>query len=279
MSGHTPFRDKKDRFWTSSPARASYLSMELLSWNVNGLRAVMKKGFTDFLHDRQPDIVCLQEIKAEADQIPQLEIPYPYQYYHSAEKKGYSGTAIFSRIQPLRVTGDMVGKHQHPAEGRIQTAEFEAFYLVNVYVPNSQDGLRRLDYRTRRFDPDFRAHLQQLAQHKPVVVCGDFNVAHQEIDIARPKENRQTAGFTDEERAEFTRLLESGLIDTFRTLNPEARHAYSWWSYRGGARERNVGWRIDYFLASPSLREQITDAFILPQVHGSDHCPVGIKLK
>lgn len=253
--------------------------MELISWNVNGLRAVLKKGFTDFLHKRQADVVCLQEIKVDADQVPQLEIPYPYQYYHSAAKKGYSGTAILSRIKPLRVTTGMTGKHPHPDEGRIQTAEFEDFYLVNVYVPNSQDGLRRLDYRTQQFDPDFRAYLQTLAKHKPVIACGDFNVAHQEIDIARPKENRRNAGFTDEERLEFTRLLEAGFIDTFRTLHPDARDAYSWWSYRAGARERNIGWRIDYFIASTSLREHITDAFILPDVPGSDHCPVGIRLK
>lgn len=254
-------------------------SLELISWNVNGLRAVMKKGFVDFLNTQKADVICLQETKIQEDQVPKLEIPYPYQYYHSAEKRGYSSTAILSHIQPIAVDTSFPSTRKHPQEGRVQAAEFEDYYLVNVYVPNSQDGLRRLDYRTQQFDTDFRKFLKKLAKHKSVAVCGDFNVAHQEIDIARPKANRRNAGFTDEERESFTRHLKSDLIDTFRELYPDAKDRYTWWSLRGGARSRNVGWRIDYWLISASLKPRLEDAFILDQVHGSDHCPVGIILK
>lgn len=260
-----------------SPSAVS-TPLKLLSWNVNGLRAVMKKDFTGFLAAHDPDILCLQETKLQEDQAPRLEIPYPYQYYHSAEKKGYSSTAILSRVEPLALTTEFPHAPGHPPEGRVLTAEFDHFYLVNVYVPNAQDGLRRLDYRTRSFDPDLREHVQNLAQHKPVAICGDFNVAHQEIDIARPRENRFNPGFTDQERAEFTRHLDSGLIDTFRHFYPNSTGAYSWWSYRAGARARNVGWRIDYFLVSPALLPALAGASILADVHGSDHCPVGITL-
>lgn len=253
-------------------------SLELISWNVNGIRAVMKKGFVDFLTSQDADIVCLQETKAQEEQIPKLEIPYPYQYYHSAEKKGYSSTAILSKVEAIAVDTSFPDTDKHPQEGRVQAAEFEDYYLVNVYVPNSKDGLLRLDYRTQQFDTDFRVFLSNLAKDKPVAVCGDFNVAHKEIDIARPKANRRSAGFTDEERESFTQHLDSGLIDTFREIHPDALEQYTWWSFRGGARARNVGWRIDYWLISTALQPKLKDAFILDQVMGSDHCPVGIEL-
>lgn len=253
--------------------------LTLISWNVNGLRAVMKKGLVDFIEAHQPDILCLQETKCDEAKAPKLEIPYPCQYYHEAEKKGYSGTAIFSRHKAESVSTAWPNTKTHPQEGRVQVADFGRFYLVNVYVPNSQDGLRRLDYRTGQFDPGFRKHLRKLAKTKPVAVCGDFNVAHEEIDIARPKENRKNAGFTDEERAEFSRHLKGGFIDTFRHTHPGEPEHYTWWSFRAGARERNVGWRIDYFLISRDLEPQLAEAFILPDVMGSDHCPVGIRLR
>ena len=252
--------------------------LNILSWNVNGLRAVMKKGFVEFLEKHGPDIMCLQETKLQEHQAPKLEIPYPYQYYHSAEKKGYSGTAIFSHVKPLSVSYGLTEGGYHPQEGRILNAEFEQFYLVNVYVPNSQDQLRRLDYRTNEFDPAFREYLVDLSKQKPVIVCGDLNVAHREIDLARPKPNQRSAGFTDEERRQLSNLLEAGFIDTFRHLHPEETEQYSWWSYRAGARQRNIGWRIDYFLISTEIQSNLKHASILPDVLGSDHCPVGIKL-
>ncbi|QYY37491.1 exodeoxyribonuclease III [Ruficoccus sp. ZRK36] len=252
--------------------------MTLISWNVNGLRAVMKKGFGDFIATHQPDILCLQEIKASEADIPKLEIPYSCQYYHSAEKKGYSGTAIFSQNPADGVSLEWPDRTVHPQEGRVQVADFGRFYLVNVYVPNSQNELRRLDYRTGVFDPQFRELLVSLNKTKPVVVCGDFNVAHEEIDIARPKANRRNAGFTDEEREEFTKHLEGGFIDTFRHRNPDLAEQYTWWSFRAGARGRNIGWRIDYFLISRDLEPHLADAFILSDVMGSDHCPLGIRL-
>lgn len=251
-------------------------SIEIISWNVNGLRAVLNKGFLKFLEQRSPDMVCLQEIKANENQIPKLELPYASQIYHSADKAGYSGTATFSR---LPILGYETALPDHPQEGRVLTVEMDAFYLVTAYVPNSQDELRRLDYRTRQFDPDFRAYLKELDAKKPVVVCGDFNVAHEEIDIARPKANRRTAGFTDEERAEFSRHLEAGLVDIFRQLHPDEPEHYTWWSYRGGARGRNVGWRIDYFLVSERLAPQVEKAEILSDVMGSDHCPISLTIR
>lgn len=255
-------------------------SLELISWNVNGLRAVLRKGsLQDFFATQNADIVCLQETKIQEHQVPKLEIPFPHQFYHSAEKPGYSSTAILSKVAPIAVSTDFPPVTSHPQEGRVQAAEFDSFYLVNVYVPNSQNELRRLPYRTEIFDREFRVFLQRLAKTKPVVVCGDFNVAHQEIDIARPKDNRRNAGFTDEERAEFTDHLGAGFLDSFRHLHPDTRDIYSWWSMRGGARERNVGWRIDYFLISESLGPRLEEAFIMPEVMGSDHCPVGIVLK
>lgn len=252
----------------------------LLCWNVNGLRAVMKKGFPDFLHAQQADVICLQEIKVTEEEAPKLEIPYPYQYYNSAAKKGYSGTATFSRHQPINVERPFDGddpalNDSHPHEGRVLTLEFADFFLVNVYVPNSQDGLRRLDYRTNSFDHDFRAYLKALGERKAVVVCGDFNVAHKEIDIARPGANRKSPGFTDEERASFSVHLESlPLLDVFRHHHGELPDQYTWWSYRGGARARNVGWRIDYFLVSQSASERALHSAILPDILGSDHCPI-----
>ncbi len=251
-------------------------SIEIISWNVNGLRAVLNKGFLDFLNKRKPEIFCLQEIKANESQIPKLELPYERQCYHSAEKAGYSGTATFSQLPVLSHERGLPG---HPAEGRVLTLEFDAFHVVNVYVPNSQDELRRLDYRTQQFDPDFREYLRELDQKKPVIVCGDFNVAHEEIDIARPKANRRSAGFTDEERAEFSRHLGIGLVDIFRHLHPGEPNHYTWWSYRGGERARNVGWRIDYFLVSERLVPQVESAEILSKVMGSDHCPIALRIK
>jgi exodeoxyribonuclease III len=252
--------------------------MKLISWNVNGIRAALNKGLADFISSERPDILCLQETKAREEQV---ELPLEFgaykSFWNSAEKPGYSGTAIFTKQAPLAVTHGM-GICDHDREGRVITLEFTDFHLVNVYTVNAQDGLRRLPYRLV-WDAAFRAHLNRLALSKPVIFCGDLNVAHQEIDIARPKENRFTAGFSDEERASFTELLESGFIDTYRHLYPDKTGAYSWWSYRGGARERNVGWRIDYFGVSPSLIGRVAEATIMPHVHGSDHCPVGLLLK
>lgn len=242
----------------------------------------MKKGFLDFLDTQNADIVCLQEIKVTEDEAPKLEIPYPYQYYNSASKKGYSGTATFSRHQPLSVERPFDGCHpqldvEHPCEGRVLTLEFADFFLVNVYVPNAQDGLRRLDYRTRTFDRDFRTYLQNLGSRKAVVVCGDFNVAHKEIDIARPTANRKSPGFTDEERTSFSEHLEQAeLLDIFRHHHGDIPEQYTWWSYRGGARARNVGWRIDYFLISQNAAARALNSAILPSVLGSDHCPVSL---
>ncbi|WP_269538613.1 exodeoxyribonuclease III [Cerasicoccus fimbriatus] len=251
-------------------------TIEIISWNVNGLRAVLKKGFLDFVEQQQPDIICLQEIKASEHQIPKLEMPFAQQCYHSADKAGYSGTATFSKFPILNNT---TGLPEHPAEGRILTTEHESFYLINVYVPNSQDELRRLPYRTMEFDPDFRAYIQELDAKKPVIVCGDFNVAHEEIDIARPKANRRTAGFTDEEREQFTQHLGIGLVDIFREQHPDEPDHYTWWSYRGGARGRNVGWRIDYFLVSERLVPKVKKTEILSSVMGSDHCPISMTLE
>lgn len=249
--------------------------MKFISWNVNGLRAVLGKGFADILKESGADFFCIQEIKLQEGQADFEHEGYRA-FYNYAERKGYSGTAIFSRHEPLSVTTAM-GVDCHDHEGRIVALEFDNFYLVNVYVPNSQSELARLDYRMT-WDSDFRAFLSGLDASKPVIVCGDFNVAHQEIDLANPKTNRRNAGFTDEEREGFGKLLDAGFADTFRELHPDERGAYSWWSFRGRAREKNVGWRIDYFLASRRLMDKVSAATILPDVTGSDHCPVTLEI-
>lgn len=248
--------------------------MKLISWNVNGLRACVGKGFFEFLEREQPDMMCLQETKLQPEQAPPVE-GY-HDYWNSADKKGYSGTAIFSKAEPLSVTYD-IGIDLHDHEGRVITAEYPEFYLVTVYVPNSQDGLKRLDYRMN-WEDDFRAYLKKLDEKKPVIVCGDMNVAHKEIDLKNPKTNRKNAGFTDEERAKMTELLGAGFVDTFRHFYPDAEGVYSWWSYRFKAREKNAGWRIDYFLVSERFIDRVKDARILTDVYGSDHCPVVIEL-
>lgn len=251
--------------------------LKLLSWNVNGLRAVLGKGFGDFLAAESPDVLCLQETKARPEQVQlPLEAGGYKVYWNSAEKPGYSGVAVLTRQAPVNVTAGL-GIAEHDREGRVLTLEFPDFHLVNVYTPNAQDELRRLDYRLE-WDAAFRAHCSGLACGKPVVFCGDLNVAHEEIDIARPQSNRRSPGFSDEERASFSELLAAGFSDTFRHHHPDAVGAYSWWSYRGGARGRNVGWRLDYFGVSVGLLPRVSSAFILPEVHGSDHCPVGITL-
>ena len=249
--------------------------MRLISWNVNGLRAVIGKGFADFVSAETPDILCLQETKARPEQV---QLPGVLDGYHafwnSAAKPGYSGVAVFSRETPLDVKSGF-GIDEHDREGRVLTLEYADFILVNVYTPNAQDELRRLDYRMQ-WDEAFRNHVAAEAIRKPVIFCGDLNVAHREIDLARPKENRRSPGFSDEERESFGRLLDAGFCDTFRHFYPETANAYSWWSYRGGARERNVGWRIDYFGVSTDHVRRVKAADILPHVGGSDHCPVGI---
>ncbi len=250
--------------------------MRLISWNVNGLRAAVKKGFMDSFNALDADIFCLQETKLQAGQI-ELDLPGYHQYWCYAEKKGYSGTAVFSRVEPISVTYNL-GYPEHDSEGRVITCEYEDFYLVCVYTPNSQNELKRLDYRMT-WEDAFRAHLMELDRRKPVIACGDMNVAHEEIDLKNPSTNHMNAGFTDQERGKMTELLSSGFTDSFRYLYPEARDAYSWWSFRAASRERNVGWRIDYFLCSDRLRERIADAFIRPEIMGSDHCPVGLDLK
>ena len=249
--------------------------MRLLSWNVNGLRACLGKGFLDSLRPLDADVVCLQETKMEQGQA-EFDLPDYADYWNSAEKKGYSGTAVFSRQTPLRVSYGM-DQSEHDTEGRIITLEFDLFHLVNVYTPNSQRGLTRLEYRMR-WERAFRDFLKSLDAAKPVVVCGDMNVAHAAIDLRNPKANQKNAGFTPEERGKMTELLQAGFVDTFRALHPDLEGAYSWWSYRSNAREKNIGWRIDYFLVSERLMPLVQDAFILPQIQGSDHCPVGLEL-
>ena len=248
--------------------------MKLISWNVNGLRACAKKGFFEFLETEQPDFCCLQETKMQPDQAD-FDLGDRHVYWHSAEKKGYSGTAIFAKEEPLSVCYG-IGDPAHEGEGRVITLEYPQFYLVTVYTPNSQDGLKRLAYRME-WDDAFRAYLVALDQKKPVIVCGDMNVAHEEIDLKNPKTNRKNAGFTDEEREQFTALLHAGFTDTFRALHPD-EVKYSWWSYRFHAREKNAGWRIDYFLVSNRLLEQVSDAEIRNDVFGSDHCPVSLTV-
>ena len=249
------------------------MSLKTLSWNVNGLRAVLRKGALAFLEQESPDIFCIQETKMQEGQADPLLQQYPYQYWNSAEKKGYSGTAIFSKFEPLSIRSGM-GIPRHDREGRVLTLEYPKYYLINVYTPNAQRGLLRLPYR-QKWDGDFRRFVRRLDKEKPVMLCGDLNVAHREIDLTHPKANRMNAGFTDEERAGFTSLLRAGFMDSFREFCQDGGH-YTWWSFVTRARERNVGWRIDYFLLSKRLRPRLDDAFILPEIYGSDHCPVGV---
>lgn len=250
--------------------------MRLISWNVNGLRAVMGKNFMEFFNDIDADIFCLQETKLQVGQI-EMDLPGYHQYWNYADKKGYSGTAVFTKKEPISVSYGMdIDEHDH--EGRVITLEFDDFYMVTVYTPNSQDELKRLDYRMR-WEDDFRAYLVKLNAKKPVIVTGDMNVAHKEIDLKNPKTNRRNAGFTDEERDKMTQLLDSGFIDTFRYFYPDAEGIYSWWSYRFKAREKNAGWRIDYFLASADMESRLRDAKIHTEVFGSDHCPVELEIE
>jgi len=250
--------------------------MKLISWNVNGLRACVGKGFTDFVAAADPDMLCLQETKLQAGQID-LDLPGYHQFWNYADKKGYSGTAIFTKAEPIAVTYGL-GIDEHDHEGRVITAEYEDFYLVCCYTPNAQDGLKRLDYRMQ-WENDFRAYLCALDEKKPVILCGDLNVAHQEIDLKNPSSNRKNAGFSDEERGKMTELLGAGFVDSFRHFYPELTGAYSWWSYRFNARKNNAGWRIDYFIVSERLRDRMEDAVIHSDVMGSDHCPVELILR
>ena len=250
--------------------------MKLISWNVNGIRDCVQKGFLDFFHQADADIFCIQESKMQEGQL-QLELEGYHQYWNYAEKKGYSGTAVFTKEEPLSVTYGM-GIEKHDKEGRLITLEFPEFYFATVYTPNSQNELARLDYRMQ-WETDFLAYMKKLEEKKPVIFCGDLNVAHREIDLKNPKTNRKNAGFTDEERGKFGELLDAGFIDTFRYFYPDMEGIYSWWSYRFRAREKNAGWRIDYFCVSESLRERLADAKILTDIFGSDHCPVELDLK
>ena len=253
--------------------------MKLISWNVNGLRAVVNKGFKEFFKEIDADIFCIQETKMQEGQLDEniLEIFEGYNaYWNSAEKKGYSGTAIFTKQKPLNVTYG-IGKEEHDKEGRVITLEFEKFYIVNIYTPNSKRELERLDYR-QLWEDEIRAYLLKLKENKSVVMCGDLNVAHTEIDLKNPKTNRKNAGFTDEERAKMTELLNAGFVDTYRYKYPEVEGKYSWWSYMFHAREKNAGWRIDYFIVSENLKDKIEDAKILDDIYGSDHCPVELDL-
>lgn len=250
--------------------------MKLISWNVNGLRACVQKGFLDFFREADADIFCIQETKLQEGQIS-LELEGYDQYWNYAVKKGYSGTAVFTKRKPLHVAYGL-GIEEHDREGRVITLEYPGFYLVTVYTPNSQNELARLDYRMR-WETDFLSYLKGLEQKKPVVFCGDLNVAHQEIDLKNPKTNRKNAGFTDEERQKFTELLQEGFVDTFRYFYPELEGIYSWWSYRFRAREKNAGWCIDYFCASEILKDKLVDAKIHTEVFGSDHCPVELLLE
>ena len=250
--------------------------MKLISWNVNGLRACVGKNFMEDFKKLDADIFCLQETKLQEGQI-ELDLPGYHQYWNYAEKKGYSGTAIFTKEEPLSVAYG-IGIEEHDHEGRVITLEFEDYYLVTVYTPNSQDGLRRLDYRMQ-WEDDFLAYIKSLDEKKSVIYCGDLNVAHQEIDLKNPKTNRKNAGFTDEERAKMTTVLSSGFVDTFRYFYPDAEGIYSWWSYRFRAREKNAGWRIDYFIVSERLKDRLENASIHTEIFGSDHCPVELDLK
>ena len=249
--------------------------MKFISWNVNGLRAVVGKGFADIFNEIDADFFCLQETKLQEGQID-LSFDGYESYWNYAEKKGYSGTAIFTKHTPLSVSYG-IGVDEHDHEGRVITLEYDSFYLVTVYTPNSQDGLKRLDYRMS-WEDDFLAYIKALDEKKPVIYCGDLNVAHQEIDLKNPKSNRKNAGFTDEERGKMTTVLESGFTDTWRSLNPDVEGVYSWWSYRFNARKNNAGWRIDYFIVSDRIADKIEDAKILTDIYGSDHCPVELDI-
>jgi exodeoxyribonuclease-3 len=250
--------------------------MKLISWNVNGIRACVQKGFIDFFKEVDADFFCLQETKLQAGQI-ELDLEGYYQYWCYAVKKGYSGTAIFTKHEPINVTYGM-GIEDHDLEGRIITLEYENYYVLTVYTPNAKDELLRLDYRMV-WEDDFRLYCKGLSDRKPLILCGDLNVAHQEIDLKNPKTNRKSPGFTDEERGKMTELLEAGFVDTFRTLNPTLENAYTWWSYRANARANNTGWRIDYFVISEALKDKLKDASIHPTVMGSDHCPVAVIIE
>ena len=250
--------------------------MKIISWNVNGIRAVIKKGFYDFVEEYQPDILCIQETKAHKEQVDLDLSNYPYQYWNSAVKKGYSSTAIFSKLKPLNVINDM-GIEEHDQEGRVITMELDKYYLVTVYTPNSKRELLRLPYR-EKWDADFLEYMKKLEKDKPVIFCGDLNVAHKEIDLKNPKTNHFNPGFTDEERRGFSNIVESGFIDTFREFNKDGGH-YTWWSYMFQARKRDIGWRIDYFCISKILKSKLLDAYILKDVMGSDHAPVVMEIK
>lgn len=250
--------------------------MKFISWNVNGIRACLTKGFMDFFNNVDADIFCLQETKVQAGQV-ELDLNGYYQYWNYAEKKGYSGTAIFTKKEPISVSYGL-GIEEHDKEGRVITLEFEDFYFITVYTPNSKTELERLDYRMI-WEDEFRKYMKNLEEKKPVIVCGDLNVAHKEIDLKNPKTNRKNAGFTDEEREKFTELMNAGFIDTFRYFYPEQEGSYSWWSYRFKAREKNAGWRIDYFLTSNSMKDRLVSAKIHSEILGSDHCPVELVIK
>jgi len=250
--------------------------MKIISWNVNGIRAVIKKGFYDFIDEYKPDILCLQETKAHPEQVDIKLNQYPYQFWNSAEKKGYSGTAIFSKKEPLSVKNN-IGIDKHDNEGRVIAVEFEDYFLVTVYTPNSKRELLRLEYRAQEWDVDFLKYLKKLEEEKPVIFCGDLNVAHKEIDLKNPKTNKRNAGFTDEERLGFDNYIESGFIDTFREFEKGEGH-YTWWSYMFNSRAKNVGWRIDYFCISQILRSKLVKSYILKDVMGSDHAPVAIEI-
>ena len=250
--------------------------MKFVSWNVNGIRACVQKGFLDFFKEVDADVFCIQESKMQAGQLD-LELDGYHQYWNYAEKKGYSGTAIFTKREPISVQYG-IGVEEHDKEGRVITLEFDDFYFITVYTPNSQTELARLSYRMQ-WETDFLAYLKKLEETKPVIFCGDLNVAHQEIDLKNPKTNRKNAGFTDEERQKFTELLDAGFIDTFRYFYPDVENIYSWWSYRFSARAKNAGWRIDYFVVSECLKDRLADAQIMTEIMGSDHCPVVLELK
>lgn len=266
---------EKERPWERRAGRKRG-KMKLISWNVNGLRACMQKGFMEYFNRADADIFCLQETKLQSGQI-EMELPGYHQYWNYAEKKGYSGTALFTKEEPLKVTYG-IGEAEHDREGRVITAEYKDYYVIAVYVPNSQRELTRLEYRME-WEAAFLRYIKGLEKTKPVIYCGDLNVAHKEIDLKNPKTNRRNAGFTDEERECFTRVIENGFVDTFRHFYPDLKDAYSWWSYMGQARAKNVGWRIDYFVASQSLTGRLEDAKIHPDVMGSDHCPVELDLR
>ena len=250
--------------------------MKLISWNVNGIRACVNKGFKDFFETINADIFCIQETKCQPEQID-LNFEGYHAYWNSAERRGYSGTAIFTKKEPINVTYG-IGIEEHDNEGRVITLEFEDFFMVDIYTPNAKRGLERLDYR-QVWEDEIRNYLVNLNKTKPVVMCGDVNVAHEEIDLKNPKSNRGNAGFTDEERAKMTELLSAGFVDSFRFLYPEKTDCYSWWSYMGKAREKNVGWKIDYFIVSNDIKDKIKDAMIYPEVMGSDHCPIGLIIE